>query len=303
MLDDHQNKRPVVYAIVVTYNGSQWIENCMSSLLASTMQVHPMVIDNQSTDETLQIIGRKFSETELIRAEKNLGFGAANNIGLKKALTEKADYILLLNQDAWVQADTVENLVDIATRFPDYGILSPFHLNYEGTTPEKYFAEWVMKHYTPGLSEHWRYQKFDELYQTSFVHAACWLMPISTVEEVGGFDPLFFHYGEDNDYIQRLHFKSKKAGIVPAAIVHHAGSNEGLKEPERNVSFLANQILQQMKAPGASHAGALSLFLKQYMKINRNGDEYLRKAYNKNFKRLPSIFRSRMIQKKELAYL
>ena len=74
-----------VVVVVVTYNGMQWIDRCLESLRGASQSVHTVVIDNGSTDGTVQHIERQFPEMELIKAEKNLGFGQANNVGLRIA--------------------------------------------------------------------------------------------------------------------------------------------------------------------------------------------------------------------------
>lgn len=282
----------------------QWIEKCLTSLSQSSAPTKIIVIDNASTDGTVAFIQQNFPEVELILSDKNLGFGAANNIGLRKALDENADYIFLLNQDAWVEPNTIENLIEVAEKNKEYGIVSPFHFDYEGRVPEPYFKEWVMAHYTKDLESDWNSGNTKEIYSTSFVHAACWLMPISTIKRVGGFDPLFFHYGEDNDYVQRTKFQNIKIGIVPSAKFYHLGTNEGLKDPKKNVSFLINQGIVLFKNPSASNMGALFLFFKQLLKVFSKGfNNPLSQAYRFNLTRLPKMMKSRLHQKSSNAYL
>lgn len=292
-----------IYCIIVTYNGSAWIEKCLSSFKESSLQPHVIIIDNASQDDTVKIIREKYSETELIESGKNLGFGQANNIGLKKALQEKADYVLLLNQDAWVEPDTIEKMIETAAKHPGYGILSPYHLNYEGTDTERYFEEWVVGHYTPGLREDRAKGEMKEVYESKFVHAACWLMPLSTIERVGGFDPLFFYTGEDNDYIQRLGITGLNIGIITDALVCHKGSNIGLISPKENLQFQINQSLLRLKNPKASTLGALFLFLKQLVETFLANDKVLTKAYIINLKKVSKILKSRRIQTARKAYL
>src|SRR5437870_13044290 len=102
-----QNKK--VFAIIVTYNGAKWIKKCLSSLLASETKVEVIVIDNGSADETLNIV-KEFGSIECVNSVENLGFGKANNIGIAIALERKCDYIFLLNQDAWIEQNTITEL-------------------------------------------------------------------------------------------------------------------------------------------------------------------------------------------------
>src|SRR5687767_5122024 len=96
----HRHTMKIV-SIVVTHNGMPWIVQCLSSLIGSSLKSHIIVVDNASTDNCCQVV-RNFPEVELIELEENVGFGTANNVGLRRALELETDYVLLLNQDAWV---------------------------------------------------------------------------------------------------------------------------------------------------------------------------------------------------------
>ncbi|MCO6496344.1 MAG: glycosyltransferase family 2 protein [Chitinophagaceae bacterium] len=292
-----------ICSVIVTYNGAEWIEKCLSSLRESTQPVHAIVIDNASQDDTVKIIREEFPEVELIASEKNLGFGQANNIGIKRALEERADYVLLLNQDAWIEASAIEKMMAVFHQNPGYGILSPYHHDYTGADTERYFKEWVLENYTPGLKEDLERNELKPVYPSRFVHAACWLMPLSTIERVGGFDPLFFHYGEDNDYVQRMQYHGLKTGIVPQALLYHQGTNEGLGSPEKKLWFQVNQAVTLFKDPKASTAGALALFARQFVRLQFSGNKVLAKAYRTNLRRIFEMLASRREQKKARAYL
>jgi hypothetical protein len=75
-----------VTAIIVTYNGMHWIDRCLGSVRGSALPVRAIVVDNGSSDGTAEHIARHFPEVEFIRAERNLGFGQANNRGMRIAL-------------------------------------------------------------------------------------------------------------------------------------------------------------------------------------------------------------------------
>ncbi len=293
-----------IFTVIVVFNGRNWIERCLDSLKKSSLPVTPVVIDNGSTDGSSDFITAHFSGIVLLRHKTNLGFGAANNLGLNYALEQKADYVLLLNQDAWIAEDMLQKMIAAFHNHPNYGLLSPFHLNYDGTATERYFEEWVLKHYTQGYEAYTRRREQPEVLPCTFVHAACWLIPLSTIQTVGGFDPVFFHYGEDNDFIQRLQSRGLVAGIVPSATVYHYGTNDGLVEPQKNVRHLTNQILLRIKNPEASHAGALFLFLKQFLKVMMKGPNTPSgKAYQAVFYLLPRLLHSRIRQKNDGAFL
>ena len=191
-----------IFAIVVTYNGMRWYDRCFGSLRNSDMPVETIVIDNASTDETVSYIKEHFHEVCLIESKENLGFAKANNIGIKRALDNGADYVFLLNQDAWVEKDTLTKLVQTFDENENVGIASPIHLNGEYTGLDLRFAKFIMNESM--LSD--AYMKhIKKYYKISFANAAAWLLSAKCIRKVGGFDTLLFvHYGEDVNYCQRV---------------------------------------------------------------------------------------------------
>lgn len=213
-----------IYCIIVTYNGMQWITTCLNSLVHSSRPVHIVVIDNGSTDGTVACIQQQFAQVQLIETGKNLGFGQANNQGLQLAIANQADYVFLLNQDAWVEADTIALLVQAHIDNPQYGIISPVHLNGAGTAPDAHFLDYLMqtgdtkKLVTDVLLNS---APAFRLMETPFVNAAAWLISAECLRKTGGFDAIFFHYGEDINYGQRVRFHGFKIGIHPLTRIYH----------------------------------------------------------------------------------
>lgn len=211
-----------VIAVVVTYNGAQWVDRCFGSLRSSEHQVTTIVVDNGSTDGTQAAIRQRFPEVELIQSEENLGFGQANNRGMRLAKERGADHVFLLNQDAWVVSDAIGTLIDMAGTHPEFGVLSPLHLNGAGDALDHNFSRAVGPDRCPDLySDLILHRSAGRVYTAKFVNAAAWLITRNCLSTVGGFDPTFFHYGEDDNYIHRVHFHGLKVGVVPDAVIHH----------------------------------------------------------------------------------
>src|SRR3569623_1941984 len=99
-------KTPLIYVVIVTYNGMKWVDKCLHDVLQSDTNIKVVVIDNRSTDETVNFIKTNYPEIDLTETNENLGFGRANNIGIKQAVKANADYVFLLNQDGYVEKDT-----------------------------------------------------------------------------------------------------------------------------------------------------------------------------------------------------
>jgi GT2 family glycosyltransferase len=199
-----------VFVVIVTYNGAKWIDKNITSLLNSSYPVNIIVIDNNSTDNSVALL-EKYPEAELIKSTENLGFGRANNIGMKKALDEGADYIFLLNQDAWIFDDTVTSLINNMEQHKICGIISPMHYVADEVTLDGNFKNYLSK----------AKSRIKSLPVVEFVNAAAWMMSRECIEKVGMFEPAFSHYGEDRNYCDRVLYHKFQIGIdVHSRIVH-----------------------------------------------------------------------------------
>lgn len=212
-----------VFVIIVTYNGKQWYDRCFSSLQQSEIPLHVIVVDNASTDDSVEYITAKFPEIYLIESKENLGFGQGNNKGIRYALDNGADYVFLLNQDAWIEKDTISKLLLIHKDNLNFGILSPMHLNAGKTAIEKGIMHYIADYRVTSteLINDLYFNKLKDVYVTKYVNAAAWLLPKKTLDTVGGFDPIFFHYGEDDNYIHRVLYHGFKIGICPKTCIVH----------------------------------------------------------------------------------
>lgn len=229
-----------VFAIIVTYNAQKWIDSCFGSLRRSSIPLHTIVVDNLSQDDTVSLLKRNYPEVELIENSQNSGFGQGNNIAIRRALDKGADYILLLNQDAWLFEDSVSKLIDASLSRPDAGIISPVHIDASLRKLDKYFSKYMLSagvEVAPPceslLSEYalqlpqleienpYTPQNQQSLFDVPFVNAAAWLLPRKTFMTVGGFDPIFFHYAEDVNYVLRAKYHNLKTIVVGGSFIVH----------------------------------------------------------------------------------
>ncbi|MBC7440679.1 MAG: glycosyltransferase family 2 protein [Flavobacterium sp.] len=205
-------KNKKVTVIIVTFNGAFWIEKCLLSLRKSNDPIEIIVVDNLSTDETITI-AEKFSNITLIKNTENSGFGAANNIGIKRALENQSDYVFLLNQDTWIFENTISNLVLTAEKNPQIGILSPMHFAGNKIDLDEKFKVYYDRKIA--------IEKSSNLVFVPFINAAAWLISSDCLKKVGFFEPLFSHYGEDNDFCRRVLFHNFKIGIDENSKICH----------------------------------------------------------------------------------
>lgn len=262
-------KEKRVYCIIVTYNGMQWIGKCLDSLQASTHKNQVVVVDNGSKDLTALFIKENYPLVELIETGKNLGFGQGNNIGLNIALEKNADHILLLNQDAYVEADTICKLVKAQTEHTEFGIVSPLHLNGSGNDFDEYFYNYLIKSDIRNFTLFALLDKGNDqsLINTYFVNAAAWLITSDCLKRTGGFDPIFFHYGEDDHYINRVLYRGFKVGILSDAKIYHDRERSSAKEISNILlKFKNDWIILLNQACNIQQQKYISLLIRRFLR-------------------------------------
>lgn len=256
-----------ISVIIVTYNSMKWINRCLEKVLQSNIKVNIILIDNCSTDNTVEFVRNSYSGIDLIQTNENLGFGRANNIGIKKAIENNADYVFLLNQDGYVKKDTIKKLLEFHANHPEYGVLSPQQKNGNGSGSglDSKFETIVLRECVTGTFK----ESGKTIHDVSFVMAAFWLISADCLTKVGLFDPIFFHYGEDGDYLSRVRFHGFKIGVVMNSIAYHDRQERVVPEIQQLKSFYASQLasLTNINRTLAFCIGKVSYF---YLKFSIN---------------------------------
>lgn len=251
--------------MIVTYNGMRWIQRCVRSIAESSIPLQLVIVDNNSTDATVEFVRSNHADAIVLENEVNLGFGRGNNMGMKFALDHGADFVLLLNQDAWLLPDAVLNLIKCQEEDPRLGIVSPIHLNGDGDQLDRSFRDY--SHFGSVAEIDQALRTREKVTEVDYVNAAAWLMSRECVVEVGGFDPLFTHYGEDNDYCQRVRYHGWKIGIALNSRIVHDREYNG-ENPYRNFTnfTLADGIAEVKNVNKRMSLNYLSWLLREFTK-------------------------------------
>ncbi|MDR7272415.1 GT2 family glycosyltransferase [Pelomonas saccharophila] len=252
-----------VAVVIVSYNGAAWIAGALQSLRESSHACSAIVVDNASSDDTAAIVRRDFPEARLIEAGANLGFGRGNNLGIEAALRDGAEAVFLLNQDAWVTSEAIAQMVAFLAAEPGFDIVSPLHCSPDlGRVDPNTQSAYLQRHASAYLSDACL-GRVQPHYAIRGINAAAWMLRAEVFRRVGGFDPLFFMYGEDDDLIERFAHHGLRTALLPAARIVHLRA-KAPQPPQAWGQQIAGRaerkrsaLLLELKRPGGSLPGQL----------------------------------------------
>src|SRR5262245_27188550 len=125
-------KQPLVYIIVLNYNGRRWLENCLAALPTTRYENYPViVVDNAPTAGRVENWENSFHEIEVIENRENLAFSEGNNTGIRAALRNNPDYVVLLSPDTKVEPEWLTEIVALGESNARIGILGAVQLEYD----------------------------------------------------------------------------------------------------------------------------------------------------------------------------
>jgi len=212
------NGTPLVYIIVINYNGEEYLKTCLSSIEKQTYPNYKtIVIDNASTDNSEEYIKEYFPKLTFIQAERNLGFAEGNNLAIKKALEQKAAYVFLVNNDTEFEIDLVEKLIKTAESDDSIGIVGPavFDLKNKkslqemGMAIDKFGYALALKNLTDR----------DCVF---FVSGCAMMIKSELILRIGFFDESYFMFAEDLDICWRSRLTGYKIIVNENARIYHA---------------------------------------------------------------------------------
>jgi GT2 family glycosyltransferase len=216
---------PKIYIIILNWNLPQDTLECVKSVRQSSHDHFEMVVvDNGSTDNSREIFKKQLPGTTLLVSSKNLGYAGGNNLGVRLALKNKADYVLLLNNDTVVDGRMIETLLGAAESDPSVGILSP--AIYYHAHPERIWRLGAVQPvWWPMPLEIGRNRLDKNQYRQSlsveYVTGCAMWIRCALFEDVGLLDESFFMYYEDADFCVRAREKGWLIKVIPQAKIWH----------------------------------------------------------------------------------
>ncbi len=255
-----------IFVVILNWNGIKDTLECLKSirkLQITNYKLQTIVVDNGSTDNSVAQLKKQKGIT-LLENEENLGFAGGNNVGMKYARENDADFVLILNNDTLVSEDLIVHLVEAAEKNKKAGILSPkiyFEKGYEYHKDQYRGTELGKVIWYVGGVMDWKnvlgsnygvddvdVGQYQETRDIDFATGACMFIRRGVIEEVGYFDEKYFLYLEDADYSQRAKNAGWKVVFVPKAhIWHKVSQSSGIGSGLNDYYITRNRLMFGLK--------------------------------------------------------
>lgn len=257
-----------IYIIIVTYNRWQDTRECLASLFAARgPQIHVMVLDNGSTDETLAALLREFPHVELISNPSNLGYAQGNNVGLRRAIAQGAEFAVVLNNDVVVATDWLEALSRAIRAAPQAAMAGPLVLHANeptiiqsagGILPD----DWHSYHRGANETDAHQYSTSERV---DWLTGCAVLVRCEALKKIGLLDPAFYMYGEDVDWGVRATRAGYHVLFAPQARVWHKGVQRDYAPAPYVTYYTARNELEMIR----KHHGGTGAVLRALTRHSR----------------------------------
>lgn len=225
---ESDNVEPLVSILVLNYNGMQFLKQCFESLFKSEYSNFEVVlVDNNSTDESVEFTNEHYPNIKIIQTQKNAGYSRAYNIAFQEA---KGKYFILLNNDVVVEKKWLEPLVKVAESDEYIGALQP---KIRSLIDEGYFefagasGGFIDIYGYPFLRGRIFYTiekdngQYDNELEVFWTSGAAMFIRAEALKKCGNLDEDFVHHMEEIDLCWRLHLVGYKLMVVPKSVIHH----------------------------------------------------------------------------------
>jgi GT2 family glycosyltransferase len=232
--------KPVLSIIILSFNTKELLKNTLKSIPGNkNWQI--IVVDNASNDRSVEMVASKFPHVQIIQNDKNLGFAAGNNIGIKQSSSK---YIMLLNSDTEIVGNAIEDMLDYLDEHHETAIITPKVVLEDGAidlachrgmpTPWNaftYFSQ--LERLFPNSKAfggyHQTHKNFETTHHIEATAATAIIVRKSAIDKVGLLDERFFLYAEDLDWCKRMTDAGYQITYFPKATILHHKSQSGKK--------------------------------------------------------------------------
>lgn len=262
--------------VIVSYNTKDLLKDCIESIYKNSkdLSFEIIVVDNNSSDGSADLVSNNFKDVILIKNSQNLGFSKANNIGIKKT---SGDFILFLNSDTLVKENTLRHMLDFMKIHQDVGastckLLMP-NGKIDDASHRGFPTPWNSFCHFSGLSKilpktklfggyNLTYLDFNKTHEIDALAGAFMLVRRSAGEKVRWWDEDYFFYGEDIDFCFMLKQNNWKIYYVPeVSILHYKGVSGGIKNISKEITTASDKTRKKAQV---ERFRAMRIFYKKH---------------------------------------
>jgi GT2 family glycosyltransferase len=236
---------PDLSIIIVNWNTRQLLSQCLRSMIDNLhgMSIESFVVDNGSTDNSVEMVRIEFPEVTLIENHENLGFARANNQAIQHS---QGRYILLLNSDAFLSPNAIQKMIQLMEADVSIGIAGAC-LVYPDRGYQK--AHGPLPNYCSEVCSLFGLDKLykakvnsQECQETGWVNGACMLIRKTLLDQIGLLDEVFFMFNEEIDLCNRCHKVGAKVVYVKSAIVIHVEGGSTGQTVQRIIRLYSGKL-------------------------------------------------------------
>lgn len=240
-------KYPKVFIIVLNYNGGDFLKRNISSLFRlNYLDFSVVLVDNNSSDNSLESVRRSFSKITIIKNSENLGFSAGNNIGIEYALEHGADYVWLLNNDTEVLENSLAELISLMEKNKNVGIASPVITEKDGS--RIWFAGGKINWLRMKTSHRNKKIKADCL-NSGYISGCAMLVSAEVFKKIGLLDEDYFLYWEDADLSVRAREAGYRLAVSAKSRIRHFERSEEKKDKKVYWMVISGLIFFKKNTP------------------------------------------------------
>jgi GT2 family glycosyltransferase len=249
---------PLVISVILNTNRRADTLECLASLGASTYaRQQAIVLDNHSTDGSVEAIRAAFPAVDVVQLPENRGYAGNNNVGIRLAIERGADWVFVLNEDTVLDPACLERLLEVGLSDPKIGIVGPlvYHHDEPGVIQSAgggMSARWEGFHH--GQNEPDRGQ-FPRPHDVQWISGCGILVRRDVIDQIGGIDERFFIYWEETEWCTRAGEAGWRIVQVPAAKMWHKGVQRDYR-PKPSVTYYSTR--NRLLLLATHHAPALA---------------------------------------------
>lgn len=242
-------KKPKVFVSILSWNSCDDLMHCLENLFLSDYEnFEVLVVDNGSTDKSVEIVKSGYPNIKIIQNTINIGFTGGNNIGIKYAIDNGADYVFLLNDDAIVISDTLSKLVSYSESDKMIGLVSPVVYSVDGKIQ---FCGSLLDLNKTKIYSNISCENNESSNKNGLIDClwgTALLIKKELIQAIGLLDDDFFAYFEDTDYSVRSHTAGFKNIIVSEAkVIHKNTTFQAERPPHYHYLYIRNKYMFFMK--------------------------------------------------------